>query len=161
MKKEIIYTIIGAILLLLLFKVFKNPIKKTMAKISRGLRNKNPGNIIKTKSLWEGEINGSDERFKTFKTMAYGYRAMYLLLESYLKKGRNTIEKIISVYAPSSENDTKSYINNVSKLTGFQTDEALTSNDLTKLIFAISKIENGINPIAQEINEGKNLFYNV
>lgn len=166
MKKEYYYVIAGVLLLLLLFKERK-PITKAISNMTRGYRNNNFGNIVKTfdkngkQTFWTGEILGKDERFKTFKSPAYGYRAIFVLLDSYLKKGRNTIEKIISVYAPSNENNTKSYINAVSNKTNLQPDEAVTLNDFPKIVAAISEVENGIKPNLEHLKEGLNLFKNV
>lgn len=57
----------------------------------------------------------------------------------------NTVSGIISKWAPSSENDTQSYINNVVARTGYKADEKLDLNDATvlaKLMAAMSKQEN-------------------
>ena len=123
MKKEYIIYIGAAIFAALLFYKRKE-ITKSIKGMTRGYRNNNFGNIVKTfakgiQTFWTGEIKGSDERFKTFKDAAHGYRAIFVLLDSYLNKGRNTIEKIISVYAPSNENNTNGYINRVSKINNF------------------------------------------
>ena len=131
--------------------------------MTRGYRNNNFGNIVKTfskgiQTFWTGEIKGNDERFKTFKDAAHGYRAIFVLLDSYLNKGRNTIEKIISVYAPSNENNTNGYINRVSKLTNLQADEALTKNEFYKIVLAISEVENGIKPNEKDVQQGFKLY---
>jgi hypothetical protein len=163
MKKEYYFLMGGIILLIYLFK---KPIAKGLNIMTRGYKNNNFGNIVKTfkngvQTFWEGEIKGEDERFKTFKNPAFGYRAIFVLLDSYFEKGRNTIEKIISVYAPSNENNTKSYINSVSKITNLQQDEALTKNDFIKIVKAISFVENGIKPNESDILEGFKLYNNV
>lgn len=57
----------------------------------------------------------------------------------------NTVRGIISKWAPSSENDTQSYINNVVARTGYKADQKLDLNDptvLAKLMAAMSKQEN-------------------
>lgn len=54
---------------------------------SRGLRNNNPGNIRKNNLKYDGEFCPSaDDQFKQFKEMAYGYRAIYVILYTYQKK---------------------------------------------------------------------------
>lgn len=159
MKKETILIIAGILLFLLLLK---KPIKKIM---TRGYKNNNFGNIRLTfdksgkKTFWEGEIEGNDKDFKTFKTPAYGYRAIFILLDSYIKKGFNTIEKIISRYAPSSENNTNSYISTVEKKTGIKKSYELSdSKDILLIVKAISFVENGIIPDENDIKNGYNLF---
>lgn len=57
----------------------------------------------------------------------------------------NTINGIINKWAPSSENDTQAYINNVVKRTGYGANQPLDLNDstvLSKLLAAMSKQEN-------------------
>ena len=74
--------------------------------IPRGLRNNNPLNIRHNKDVFQGEVKGTDKAFKTFSTMPYGYRAAFVTLATYNSRGWNTIEKIISRWAPPCENDT-------------------------------------------------------
>lgn len=140
--------------------IFRKPIKKVL---SRGYRNKNPGNIrITSGALWKGEIKGTDKDFKTFKSMGFGYRAILVTLNSYFNKGFNTIEKIISRYAPGSENNTNAYINTVTNLTGIHKDTVLDFSDklkIKKIIEAMSYVENGIKANPIEIEEGFKLYY--
>lgn len=161
MKNILIYGV-GAILLYLLLK---KPVK-TMVKLSRGYRNNNPGNIVKTfsngkQTFWIGEISGSDSRFKTFKNMAFGYRAIFVTLNSYINKGFNTIEKIINRYAPPNENKTSSYVNHVAEMVGVDKDFTIDKSDnvlLLKIVEAISYVENGIKPDKSQILKGYELF---
>jgi len=69
----------------------------------------------------------SDRAFVQFKSLEYGWRAaFYLLTRTYYHKYRlYTIRGIISRWAPSSENDTCGYIQNVSRLTGIDPDEPI------------------------------------
>lgn len=50
---------------------------------TRGLRNNNPLNIRKSSTRYQGEVAGTDPAFKTFKTMAWGYRAAFAILKTY------------------------------------------------------------------------------
>lgn len=81
---------------------------------SRAARNNNPGNL-RLGSNWLGSVPGTDKEFVTFKDIAHGARATLVLLRNYQAHGFNTITKIISRYAPSTENNTKAYINTVCK----------------------------------------------
>lgn len=90
----------------------------------RGIRNNNPLNIRKG-SNWQGEKKPQTDRdFEQFESMQYGVRAGFKILRKYmtgyngLTEKFNTIEKIIRRWAPPSENNTKAYIEHVSKLTG-------------------------------------------
>ena len=73
--------------------------------LPRGLRNNNPGNIRINGDLFQGEVRPSkDKSFKQFETMAYGYRAMFVILRNYIrnyKLGRHAVYKPDGLY-PSS-----------------------------------------------------------
>ena len=94
----------------------------------RGIRNCNPLNIRKSKDQWKGLAEAQNDRaFVQFKSLEWGWRAaFYLLTRTYYHKRRlYTIRTIIRRWAPSNENNTEAYINNVSKLTGILPDEPL------------------------------------
>ena len=87
----------------------------------RGIRNCNPGNIRRSKTKYLGEITPScDAAFKQFVTMAWGYRAMFVLLDSYCRNGYRTIRQMIARYAPPIENHTENYIRCVAEWSGGQ-----------------------------------------
>ena len=115
--------------------------------LSRGYRNNNPVNIRIGKSAWQGKITPSgDTLFEQFNDMVHGYRAALVLLRNYIKSyGLNTIEKLITRFAPDNENDTAGYIANVSRMTGIPKDQVISRNDrdsLTRIVWAMSQIEN-------------------
>jgi hypothetical protein len=114
---------------------------------SRGLRNNNPGNLIKTTIKWQGKITpSSDNAFEQFENVYFGLRAMFKDLINDINKGKNTVTKLISEYAPPHENDTDAYINDVCKTIGVTPNQKLTkinANFLVKLGRAIIKVENG------------------
>ena len=127
---------------------------------SRGLRNNNPLNIRHSKDIFQGEINGNDKSFKTFSSLPYGYRAAFVTLATYLSRGWNTIDKIISVWAPPSENDTESYISKVEKWSGVPRNKKLTAEDgpeYIMIVAAMSFVENGQNANISAVKEGFNL----
>ena len=157
MKKE--YILIGVLLLVvILLTTMAKPIKKAL---SRGYRNNNPGNIRLSGTKWQGEIVGDDKAFKKFKSMAYGYRAIFVLLRTYINKGYDTIEKIINRYAPPHENVTTSYVGTVSKMTGIDPNKKISflqADDLKRIVAAISYVENGVKANENQINEGFTLL---
>ena len=161
MKKEIYY-IGGLLIVIVLLSVFRKPVKEVVTKkLSRGYRNNNPGNIVKTKTKWKGEIASKDKRFKTFINMEYGYRAIFVTLNSYIRKGFNTISKIINRYAPPHENVTSAYVKHVSEETGIPKDEPIEfaeTDKIKKIVASISRIENGIKPNLNQIEEGYKLY---
>ena len=135
--------------------------------VTRGYRNNNPGNIRLTfdgsgkKTYWTGEIDGSDTAFKKFKNIGYGYRAIFVILNSYITKGYNTIEKIIGRYAPSNENNTNNYIATIEKYTGKNKAAIISINDINTLqniVTGISYQENGLEPAKENIINGYELW---
>ena len=96
--------------------------------LPRGIRNHNPLNIRRSKDQWKGmaEVQ-TDRAFVQFKSLEYGWRAAFVLLtRTYYHTYRLfTIRAIISRWAPPNENNTKRYIENVSRFTGIGPDEPL------------------------------------
>lgn len=126
----------------------------------RGLRNNNPLNIRHSADRFQGEIAGTDKSFKTFSSLAYGYRAAFVILGTYLSQGFNTIEKIISRWAPPAENDTESYISQVERYSGVPRHKELTSASETEymmIVAAMSFVENGQNADIAQVQAGFNL----
>lgn len=125
---------------------------------TRGYRNNNPGNIRINKDKFQGEIIPSqDKAFKQFSSMAYGYRAMFITLDTYRKRGLDTIEKIIRSWAPPNENNTQAYINSVVKWSGLPKDKVLTEysgNDYKQIVAAMSRVENGIEADMTNVDTG-------
>ncbi len=94
----------------------------------RGIRNNNPLNIRKSKDKWKGlRAQQQDAAFCQFETMEWGWRAAFwLLTRTYYHTYRLfTIRTIVQKWAPPHENNTASYIANVSKLTGIGPDEPI------------------------------------
>jgi hypothetical protein len=117
--------------------------------IPRGFRNNNPGNIRISDMPWRGKVSkkdNTDGAFEQFTSMAYGVRAMAILLRTYIKrKGLDTIDKIIPVYAPSSENNVETYAQVVSIISGLQREAVIGFNydDMSRIIPAMVYHENG------------------
>ena len=127
--------------------------------IARGIRNNNPLNIRRTaKDQWKG-LRGqqTDTAFCQFETMEWGWRAAFRLLTRtyYRKYGLRTIRDIVSRWAPSSENDTRAYIQNVSRLTGIASDEPLGDPDEHPARWLLLGAAMGIQECG---TEGQNLF---
>jgi len=88
-----------------------------------GMRNNNPGNL----RSWGGV--SSSGGFAQFPTLAAGLSAEQKQLQLYGNRGINTLSGIASTWAPSSENDTASYIAGLVKSTGFSANQRLDLND--------------------------------
>lgn len=131
--------------------------------MSRGLRNNNPGNIRQSAARYQGEIVPSaDPAFKQFKTVAWGYRALFVLLHTYQKKhGLHTIRAMVGRYAPPIENETGKYVQAVTNWSGIPADRILNTQDGTVMIpivSAMSRMENGIAAVSADVGAGWELF---
>lgn len=126
--------------------------------MSRGLRNNNPLNIRISSSPYKGKIEGSDKAFETFESMPYGYRAAFVILGTYLSNGFNTIEKIVSRWAPPEDNnDTAAYITAVEKQSGVPRDKVLNAysgNEYIRIVSAMSAVENGVKANMNDVIAG-------
>lgn len=127
--------------------------------MTRGLRNHNPLNIRKSGDRFKGEVvPSSDAAFKQFESDAYGYRAAFVILSSYLKCGKNNIVKIVASWAPSADgNNTASYIANVEKRSGVDRFQPLTiysGRDYISIVAAMSQSENGVPAVMEDVEAG-------
>ena len=133
-----------------------------MKKVSRGLRNNNPGNIRHNGDHFQGEANGRDKSFKTFISMAHGYRAIFKILNTYQSKyALKSIKQMIERWAPRNENDTDAYIAFVSNFVGIDPDHAVDINDMStmsNIVAAISQQENGSPAVMTDVQAGYNLL---
>ncbi|MTK12707.1 MAG: hypothetical protein F8N39_11660 [Clostridiaceae bacterium] len=120
-----------------------------------GIRQNNPGNL---RSWGDAPINRG---YAQFKTAGEGISAMAGNLQAYGRHGWDSIESIISHWAPAGDNNNvPAYIADLVKQTGFSANAKLDLSDpktLNALIPAIIKHENGGNPydaglIAQSIS---------
>ena len=116
----------------------------------RGMRNKNPMNVVKTNIAWDGKVTGDDATFETFKTHSYGIRAGAKLLVNYQALyGINTVRGLISRYAPAHENPTDAYIQSVATAAGVGADEPINVKEkLPLLVKAIINFEIGAVPFS-------------
>ena len=115
--------------------------------LTRGERNNNPGNINKNSIVWKGiAAVSTDIRFCTFKTAAYGIRAIGKLVSTYYHTYKlDTIAKIINRWAPPAENNTNAYIKAVCNTCNLKADDLITKLTPTiqmQLVKAIITHEN-------------------
>ena len=123
----------------------------------------NPGNIRVSGTRYLGEVQPSQDRaFKQFETMAWGYRAMFVLLYTYQKKnGLNTIREMLNRYAPPVENNTGGYITRVSQDAGIDADtpiDTLNAAEMRPVVAAMSAVENGRPAVLADVWSGWDLF---
>ncbi|ECI2790725.1 lytic transglycosylase domain-containing protein [Salmonella enterica subsp. enterica serovar Give] len=117
------------------------------AYLSRGIRNNNPGNLNFAGQKGATLESGPNARFASFPTMLEGVAALDRQVMLYLKRGKNTIDQIIDIYAPSSDgNNTSSYKSYLSQYTGLGVKEKIDASNfevMKKLIQGIINHENG------------------
>ena len=122
---------------------------------ARGIRNNNPGNIVKSSIRWEGQVDGQESRFVSFATPQAGIAALGKNLLAYQSKhGLDTVEGIIGRWAPASENNTAAYVSRVAKEMGVAPNTKLNLRDqatLQGLTAAIIRHENGGNPYGADV----------
>lgn len=122
---------------------------------TRGERNNNPGNIDRDGTKWKGMSldQTSDPRFIVFTNPVYGIRAIGRNILSYSRvypqdtpQDIDTVGEIINRWAPATENNTKSYIDAVSKELGVHPSDVIdvtNTETMIKLVVGIIKHENG------------------
>lgn len=129
------------------------PASQYAQSLKRGERNNNPGNLN-----YAGQagamLERSGGRFAKFQSAYDGLRAMARQLMLYAKRGINSVEGIISTWAPSSENNTGTYVNSISSRLGVDPKAALNLQNpqvLSQLMNGIIHHENGRNIYSSEL----------
>jgi hypothetical protein len=115
----------------------------------------NINNPLNIRYLATNAYNGQTANhngYGVYTTLQAGVRAAGLeLTNHYIGAGLNTVTGIVSKWAPSSENDTASYISDVSGRMGVAPDEALAwPQDEVPLIQAMAFHENGYNNMTDD-----------
>lgn len=130
--------------------------------MSRGYRNFNPGNIRLSRVKYRGEKPSTDAQFKQFETMAWGFRAVFVLLHTYqVRYGLNTLQEMLNRYAPPTENPTTEYVNFVSrrsKVADISRVDTLNAQQMIPIVTAIAVMENGSEPDADDVKAGWELY---
>lgn len=117
---------------------------------SRGMRNNNPGNLVRTATAWKGKIpysQSQDNHFEQFTDIHWGIRALMVNLRTQQNKYKlNTVAKQITKYAPPTENNTAQYINFVAEKMGVTPHAVIDVNNqatMLKMAKAIVLMEVG------------------
>ena len=125
----------------------------------RGLRNNNPLNIRHSKDKWQGmKEKQTDKQFVQFKSLAWGFRAGFKTIRTYMTKhGCRNITQIITRWAPPSENNTQAYIQKVSQMAMIHPLDLLDYGEESQMIAivrAMTYVENGVIIAGDSIREG-------
>lgn len=132
------------------------------ASAPRGIRNNNPGNLNYVGQNGATLENHATPRFARFNSAFEGFAALGKQIKAYYNgtskaagyKKLQSVEDIISRFAPASENNTQGYIDKLSKMLGVGRGDSLNIQDpkvLATLMNGITQIENGKNPYAPEM----------
>ncbi len=135
--------------------------------LPRGIRNNNPGNIrINPANNWQGVIPrhlNTDGAFEQFSEMAWGVRAIAVLLRGYIRRNPSMdLRAMIHKYAPMNENDSETYLKTVAKDVGQPIDRPVKEyfDDMLaqrQLLRSIIKYENGRLIAEKDIAKGIDL----
>ena len=125
----------------------KSFLNSSIPGLSRGVRNNNPGNLVRTNIDWEGKIphsQSTDIKFEQFYELRYGIRALMRDIITGLKRGTNIVQ-FINEYAPAVENNTAAYIGSVVAALGINSNVQLELSEDIVLALAkiIVRVENG------------------
>lgn len=129
------------------FKEWMNNLLPEKYRIPAGILHNNPGNL---------EFRGQSGalqfgRFAGFASEGEGLFQLGRQLELFYSRGLNTVQSIVSKYAPPGENNLSAYITDVTKRTGYGANQALNLSDpavLSNLMNAVIFHEQGYNPYA-------------
>ncbi len=130
---------------------------------NRAIINNNPGNITINKSPFRGEIApSSNYPLKEFKSLSWGYRAMFLILHNFnMLYGANTLDRMIRRWDSPYKKSTSSYIGAIAKRLQRCHKchiDTLDHDTMIAMVGSMTKIENGVTPNLDEIEEGWSLF---
>lgn len=134
---------------------------QTPKKIPVGIRQHNPGNLVKTGNRWDGELPNATSRFKEFASPEDGIAAVFKLLKTKQMKGTSTPEELISGRLVGnkrvggwSETDQAEYARNIAKALGIGVKDKYDINNPAQaiaIVKAIIKQENGYIPYSDEV----------
>lgn len=103
------------------------------------IENNNPGNLRFAGQ--PGAVKGRSG-FAKFPDIGTGFRALYMDVLSKQKPERNlTLQKMMEIYSPPSENNTSKYINTISSWLGTKPDAKVKDINTLNLAQAIAKFE--------------------
>lgn len=126
------------------------------------LKINNPGNIRISPTIYIGEIVPSaNKSFKEFQSMQFGYRQMFVCINSYITKHKiDLLEDIIYRWQPPVENDSKIYVQFVCDKSGFNRQTKFIKSDIKMidLVYQMSWIENGVKPSMRDVELGYNII---
>lgn len=111
------------------------------------VKRNNPANIrFNAANKWKGQI-GHQDGFCIFDTVNNGVRAQMKLIKTYIRKGFDTVEKIITRWSPPNENDTKNIIKFICDKLGIEPDTKISFDNgfvICEFCYNQIRIESGV-----------------
>lgn len=134
--------------------------------LPRGLRNNNPLNIRHSSSKWQGmSAVQTDRQFVQFRSLAYGFRAAFKTIHTYMTKyGLCCVKQIVSRWAPPEDhNNTAVYIMKVCETSHLEPEQMLhwsNESEMVYLVQAMAYVECGCLIEGHSIREGYRMAFN-
>ncbi len=125
------------------------------------MRNNNPLNIRNGMSRWRGMRSvQTDPAFVQFESIEMGYRAAFVLLDTYRTRYQlRTLRQIIFRWAPPHENNSYTYLLHVCLWSGITNpDHVVEDGELPAIVAAMHRQENGCMPDMKQILHGWELY---
>lgn len=121
-------------------------------KMTRGMRNKNPLNIVALsgKNAWFGQIGKDETNHAVFKTFEHGIRAGFLVLKKYYEeRSIDTPSKIVARFC---EGNRESYAAHIGKSLGLGVNEKFdVIKRMPELLKSMIEFENGFQPFPERM----------
>lgn len=133
---------------------FSTQIQTQIPRTTRGLRNRNPGNLRDTGIKWDGMTGADPAGFAVFCDDEHGIRALVKdLRKDYHLDRQRTVAALISEFAPANENHTKGYVSFVARYLGVDPDVEIPwdQTTVTQMVRAIITMENGVMPYSDAV----------
>ena len=159
-----VYSYLLYLLVRLIDERIKMHVKRGIGQANK--MNNNPLNIRVSGNKWFGKNTKEGDTFESFVDESDGFRSGFIILYNYIGMGFNTLRKMITEYAPPSDNNpTDAYISNVSKWANVNPDMILTKDSYvpfaSDIIAGMFRQEQGREPSAEDVQkilEGFQLF---
>lgn len=133
--------------------------------MTRGIRNNNPLNIVKTKDEWLGQCSGSDARFCVFTHMKFGIRAAVILFRNYSKNyGIATLAELVHRFAPTADgNNEQNYVSFLCQRLNLDKDASIpwwNESFVVEMFFAMAAMESQL-PYSEEYVNYVKQYYRI
>ena len=144
-------------------KLAYGPAQWAGGKKSVSVSNRNPLNIVTTRSSWSGQT-GDNRGFKVFESAAHGFAAGARNIRWLANNGHNTVWKLMHKWAPKGHgnNDPSAYARTVANAMGVSPSAKIDLGDrafMLKLMKAMARVEAGFDGFKDsDVANGYDMF---